>query len=326
MNNRRIIPGSHIVGAIVAAFAMATLGLVLLAFAGDTERQPARSAPVGTAFTYQGRLEDGESPANGTYDFQFKLCDDETAQPCQVGGATVADYADDEHVGEGLFTVKLDLGADVFNGQVRWLEVGVRPGASSGADPYTTLTPRQPITPAPYALHTRGAIPVVNVRDYGANGDGVIGAPATDDTAAIQDALDAAPSGAMVVFPPPATFYRVSAPLVVERPMTLLGAGAELQLAIGGVSLIAVTSNDVAIRGLRLVGPQLGGPGGDCAHPGSIDDCSDTGERGIDARDRFGFPTQGGMGIANDLHAQQSGEKLTVTSQRDRGRAFPGKL
>jgi hypothetical protein len=30
------------------------------------------AAPLGTAFTYQGRLTDGASPANGSYDLQFE--------------------------------------------------------------------------------------------------------------------------------------------------------------------------------------------------------------------------------------------------------------
>ena len=35
-------------------------------------------APVGSSFTYQGRLTDGGSPANGNYDLQFRLYDDLT--------------------------------------------------------------------------------------------------------------------------------------------------------------------------------------------------------------------------------------------------------
>ena len=31
--------------------------------------------PIGTAFTYQGRLIDADRAANGLYDFQFKLFD-----------------------------------------------------------------------------------------------------------------------------------------------------------------------------------------------------------------------------------------------------------
>lgn len=33
------------------------------------------AGPMGTAFTYQGRLNDGPNPANGSYDFKFTLCD-----------------------------------------------------------------------------------------------------------------------------------------------------------------------------------------------------------------------------------------------------------
>jgi hypothetical protein len=50
--------------------------------------------------------------------------------------------------------VKLDFGSGAFNGDARWLEIGVRPGASTGA--YTTLDSRQELTPAPYALALPG--------------------------------------------------------------------------------------------------------------------------------------------------------------------------
>jgi hypothetical protein len=44
-------------------------------------------APVGSGFTYQGRLVDNNSPANGSYDIQFLLFDAE-AVGVQIG-ATV---------------------------------------------------------------------------------------------------------------------------------------------------------------------------------------------------------------------------------------------
>jgi hypothetical protein len=101
--------------------------------------------PVGTAFTYQGRLTDGGGPANGGYDLQFVLYD------AAAGGAAVGPLQtrDDILVTGGLFTVSLDFGA-VFGGARRWLEVGVRTGASTG--PYATLSPRQELTPSPGAL------------------------------------------------------------------------------------------------------------------------------------------------------------------------------
>jgi hypothetical protein len=46
----------------------------------------------GTAFTYQGRLNDGGSPASGSYDLTFALFDAATSGN-QVGG-TVTNLAD----------------------------------------------------------------------------------------------------------------------------------------------------------------------------------------------------------------------------------------
>ncbi len=103
-------------------------------------------AAMGTGFTYQGRLTDGGAAAEGPFDCQFKLYDDLNA------GAQVGDTVtrEDVPVSGGLFTVQLDFGA-VFDGAALYLEIGVRPGSSSGA--YTTLTPRQALTAAPYAAY-----------------------------------------------------------------------------------------------------------------------------------------------------------------------------
>ena len=102
--------------------------------------------PVGTAFTYQGQLTDGGSPANGPFDFQFRLYD-AAAGGTQVGSTLqVGDLA----VANGLFSTNLNFGQGAFGGGARWLDIGVRPGASGGA--YTVLTPRQELTPAPSSL------------------------------------------------------------------------------------------------------------------------------------------------------------------------------
>jgi hypothetical protein len=111
----------------------------------------AAAQPVGTAFTYQGRLDDGGSPANAVYDFQFRLFDAATGGT-QVGPIVLQD---DVAVSTGLFTVDLDFGP-VFPGDKRWLEVGVRPGASTGS--YTLLSPRQELTPSPHAVFS-SAVP-----------------------------------------------------------------------------------------------------------------------------------------------------------------------
>jgi hypothetical protein len=100
----------------------------------------------GAAFTYQGRLNENGGPANGSYDLQFSLRD-AAAGGSPVGGTnTIAPVS----VSNGLFTVTLDFGANVFTGGERWLEIGVKSNGVAGA--HTPLTPRQPITAAPYAI------------------------------------------------------------------------------------------------------------------------------------------------------------------------------
>jgi len=106
--------------------------------------------PMGTAFTYQGRLTDGGGPANGQYDFEFTMYD--AAASGNPVGSPVA--VEDQEVNNGLFKVTLDFGATVFQGDARWLKIGVRPYESTGD--YTYLDPLQELTPTPYALQTRG--------------------------------------------------------------------------------------------------------------------------------------------------------------------------
>jgi len=134
------------------------LALLLLATAGlgqAQELQPegllAPQAALGSAFTYQGKLSDGGNPANGLYDFVFTL------YAAESGGTPLGSPItfDDQTVTNGLFTIVLDFGPGVFNGEARWLKVGVRPGTSS--DPYTTLSPRKALTAAPYALFSKAA-------------------------------------------------------------------------------------------------------------------------------------------------------------------------
>jgi hypothetical protein len=99
------------------------------------------------AFTYQGRLTESGAPVNGVYDLTFTLYD------AANNGSTVgtSNVVNDLSVTNGVFTVALDFGAGAFDGNDRWLQIAVRPGASNGA--YANLTPRQPITSTPYATH-----------------------------------------------------------------------------------------------------------------------------------------------------------------------------
>ncbi len=99
------------------------------------------------AFTYQGKVTVSGSPANGNYDFEFKLFDEPTSGAQKGSTVTLTGIA----VTNGVFTVQLDFGASVFDGTDRYLEIGVQAAGGGG---FTTLTPRQLITKAPYALHT----------------------------------------------------------------------------------------------------------------------------------------------------------------------------
>ena len=98
-------------------------------------------------FTYQGKLSESGNPANGNYDLQFKLYDALTGGT-QIGGRTRTGVP----VTDGIFTVQLDFAAGAFTGLDRFLEIGVRPAGSP--NPFTTLSPRQPITSTPYAFHS----------------------------------------------------------------------------------------------------------------------------------------------------------------------------
>ena len=104
----------------------------------------------GTAFTYQGRLTDGGTPANGTYDAQFKLFDTQAVGTGTQIGPTITNPT--ITVTAGIFTVQLDFGAGAFPGADRFLEINVRLAGSGSA--YTTLSPRQPVTATPYAIRS----------------------------------------------------------------------------------------------------------------------------------------------------------------------------
>jgi len=109
------------------------------------------AAPMGTAWTYQGRLMDANFPADGLYDFIFGLFDGPEG-PGELDARIIHNL----DVIDGYFTVELDFGSDIFDGSDRWLQVEIRPGELEDPNVYTPLNPRQRITPIPYALQTRG--------------------------------------------------------------------------------------------------------------------------------------------------------------------------
>jgi hypothetical protein len=106
--------------------------------------------------SYQGQLKKDGSPVNGTCDFQFSLYD-AASGGTQVGSTQTKTGVS---VTNGLFTIPdLDFGTNAFQGDARYLEIAVRCPAGSGS--YTTLSPRQALTAAPYALGLRPGAQVV---------------------------------------------------------------------------------------------------------------------------------------------------------------------
>ncbi len=114
--------------------------------------QVGKAVPMGTAWTYQGRLMDANGPADGPYDLQFALFPDPVLNLGQIGPPIDVNDID---IIDGYFTVLLDFGNKAFGGDARWLQIGVRPWDSE--ERHTILSPRQEVTPTPYALYAQNA-------------------------------------------------------------------------------------------------------------------------------------------------------------------------
>jgi hypothetical protein len=112
--------------------------------------QPLSTSAQGTAFTYQGRLNTGSNPANGSYNLTFTLFTTGSGGSATAGPLTNSATA----VSNGLFTVTLDFGSGLFNGTAYWLEIGV---ATNGSTSFQILSPRQSLTPTPYAIYGENA-------------------------------------------------------------------------------------------------------------------------------------------------------------------------
>ena len=107
--------------------------------------------PLGSGFTYQGQLVQNGAPADGSFDFRFSLYS-------AANGGTAIDTIelDADAVSGGLVNASLDFTDVPYDGQALWIEVEVR---TAGGGTFTTLTPRQPISAAPYALYAASGNP-----------------------------------------------------------------------------------------------------------------------------------------------------------------------
>src|SRR5208283_4729339 len=137
-------------------------GAALLLLLSTLNSQLSTVHAQGTAFTYQGQLQNNGSLASGTYNLTFTLFATNTGGTAVAGPVTNTAV----FVTNGLFTVLIDFGPGVWNGETNWLEIGVE---TNGASPFTTLAPRQQLTPAPYAIYAE-SVPAAGISGTLTNG------------------------------------------------------------------------------------------------------------------------------------------------------------
>jgi len=115
--------------------------LSCLALAGTV----AQAAPLGMAFTYQGRLDQNSQPVTGIYQMTFWL------YAASSGGSPIASNTVlTVPVNNGLFTTNVDFGTNRFTGDERWLAITV---ATNGSSVFTLLQPRTRVAPTPNAIY-----------------------------------------------------------------------------------------------------------------------------------------------------------------------------
>jgi trimeric autotransporter adhesin len=135
-----------IVAFLVFAGAPGTHSNSLASTKASSPRQD-RNAPSGTpitsTFTYQGQLKLGNTPVTGSCAMALRLYDDPAA-----GNVVGHPITKTVSITNGLFTVDLSFG-NVFDGDALWLDIRVNCGSG-----FTGLTPRQPLTAAPYASYS----------------------------------------------------------------------------------------------------------------------------------------------------------------------------
>ena len=113
------------------------LSLTLLILTGSLRAQ-------GTAFTYQGNLNRDGTAYNGSVELAFTLWDAAT-NGTQLAATSPASMI--VNASNGLFLAAVDFGG-AFPATNRWLQINLR----TVIGPFTTVWPRQQLTPVPYAM------------------------------------------------------------------------------------------------------------------------------------------------------------------------------
>lgn len=99
--------------------------------------------PMSPVYVYQGSLNDGGQPFTGTASFTLQVFD------AVAGGTPITSVYNYNNfpVTNGLFQINVNMGADVFNDEARYLQLTVNG---------VTQSPRQLMAYAPRALQVRG--------------------------------------------------------------------------------------------------------------------------------------------------------------------------
>lgn len=216
--------------------------------------------PQGTGWTYQGLLFEGDVAANGSFDLSFAVFDSPL-----LGAPPLlpAQIVPDVPVEDGRFTVQLDFGKPIFDtGEARWLEIAVSDGG-----PFTTLVPRQRITPTPAAIFAQNAAsakPSFRIFDPDVDpGKATLFFGLTDDCR-----LGTSPDVTGLTATDPAGF-RVVNPLDPLGGRLLLGTSNDCQIFTSPADASGINVSDPS--GLRLRNPVPGlpirilfGPTDDC--------------------------------------------------------------
>jgi len=227
--------------------ALLRLTALLLLSVSIPNFQPPATFAQGTAFMYQGMLNDGASPANGSYDLRFAIFDAGTNG--NQAGTPLTNSA--VAISNGLFTVTLDFG-NQFPGAGRWLEAAVR---TNGGEGFTTLWPRQPLTPTPYAVYAANAAVAASAGSMTAsNLTGTIslaqlpGAVVTNSQSSLT--LGSTNSIAPLTVPPrlPTSPLATLALLFEAERMVISGRLAYVASFSGGLQIVDVSNPTIPVR------------------------------------------------------------------------------
>jgi hypothetical protein len=192
----------------------------------------------GTAFTYQGQLQNNGLPVNGRYDVTFRLFN------ASFGGAVIAGPFTNSatSMSNGLFTALVDFGPGAFTGGSNWLELAVRTNGGGG---FSTLAPRQQLTPTPYAM-TAENLPGFQIQ-FNTNGAPNIIEGASNNVVSGTTTIGATIGGGGVT-----DFYGTSSANSVTADFGTVGGGAGN--TAGYYSAIGGGENNTANGGAATVG------------------------------------------------------------------------